>query len=74
MVLVHYWITSSKSWIDLVDFFDNHDVTFSSPVYFMIDGALKRKEGQFFGDIRLHGLRNCCAQAYGNRCKRFWGQ
>ncbi|MFW9875500.1 MAG: hypothetical protein ACFFG0_20530 [Candidatus Thorarchaeota archaeon] len=51
MVLVHYWITSSKSWIDLVDFFDNHDVTFSSLVYFMLDGALKRKEGQYFGDI-----------------------
>lgn len=39
-----------------MDFFDNHDVTTSVPTYDILDGALKRKDGQHMGDIEQKNI------------------
>jgi len=47
--VVNYWIKSSKIWIDLVDFFNNYDGSVSISVYYVIERALKCKDGRLFG-------------------------
>ena len=54
--IVYYNINSSKTLIDLVDFFNNYDKSVSKGGYHVIDGALKRKDGQFFGKLNQKNI------------------
>lgn len=47
--VVYYLITSSKSWLDLVDFLNNQDGSVSENAYFVLDRAIKLKDGKYFG-------------------------